>query len=190
MMLFGVGQALLRNQMATYSSQPKPKSMFGNNKKETGNKGKNSAIIQSGPTHSLNSLVQGTVIEGTVRSENDIRVDGTIKGNLHCDAKVIIGPTGHVEGEVTCKNAVIEGKFDGNITVDELLNIRDSANISGDVTTDKLIVQSGATFNVSCNMGVKPAGQQVSKKQNDRKESSGQPKKQEGSVEASKATQA
>lgn len=164
--------------------------MFGNNKKEPG---KNNAILQSGPTHSLNSLVQGTVIEGTVRSENDIRVDGSIKGNLHCDAKVIIGPTGKVEGEVTCKNAVIEGAFDGNITVSELLNIRESAKISGDVTTDKLIVQSGATFNVSCNMGVKPGGrqQEVSKKQHDRKDSSSNPsKKQEGSVEASKATQA
>jgi len=162
--------------------------MFGNNKKETG---KSSTILQSGPTHSLNSLVPGTVIEGTVRSENDIRVDGTIKGNLQCDAKVIIGPTGRVEGEVMCKNAVIEGAFDGTITVSELLNIRESANISGDVTTDKLIVQSGATFNVSCNMGVKPNGQQqVNKKQNEHKESSSnQSKKQAGRVEASKATQ-
>lgn len=104
-------------------------------------------------SHSLNSLVKGTVVEGTVKSESDIRIDGTIKGKLFCDAKVIIGPSGYVEGEIRCENAVIEGKFEGNLQVSELLNIRETANISGEVRTNKLIVQSGATFNVACSMG-------------------------------------
>lgn len=126
--------------------------MFGStNKKEAGNS-KGNTSMPSG-THSLNSLVQGAMVEGTVKSENDIRVDGAIKGKLFCDAKVIIGPTGTVEGEIRCQNAVIEGKFEGAIEVNELLNVRESANISGEVVTNKLIVQSGAVFNVTCNMG-------------------------------------
>ena len=135
--------------------------MFGsNNKKEVSRstKTKSSTIIPSSNSHSLNSLVQGTVVEGSVKSVSDIRVDGTIKGKLICDAKVIIGPTGFVEGEIRCKNAVIEGKFEGNLEVAELLNIRESAKISGDVITNKLIVQSGAVFNVACTMG---AGKKV-----------------------------
>ena len=63
--------------------------------------------------HSLNSIVEGTNIEGTVNANSDIRVDGAIKGKLFCDAKVIIGPTGKVDGEIRCENAVIEGKFEG-----------------------------------------------------------------------------
>lgn len=126
--------------------------MFSSNKKEV-SKSKSSSIMPSAATHSLNSLVQGTVVEGSVKSESDIRVDGTIKGKLFCDAKVIIGPTGYVEGEITCKNAVIEGKFNGMLQVTELLNVRESATVEGEVSTNKLIVQSGATFNVNCNMG-------------------------------------
>jgi cytoskeletal protein CcmA (bactofilin family) len=127
--------------------------MFGgNNKKEVSKIKSGPATVSSG-SHSLNSLVQGTVVEGSVKSESDIRVDGTIKGKLMCDAKVIIGPTGLVDGEIHCKNAVIEGKFEGVLNVEELLNIRESASVSGDVTTNKLIVQSGAVFNVSCTMG-------------------------------------
>ena len=136
--------------------------MFGSNK-ETNSK--NNSTTHTTNTHSLNSLVQGTVIEGTVRSESDIRIDGTIKGNLHCDAKVIIGPTGHIEGEVSCQNAVIEGTFNGQINVTALLNIRESAKVSGDVTTDKLIVQSGAVFNVNCHMGVKKTSKNTHKAQ-------------------------
>ena len=127
--------------------------MFGNKKKESAPK-KNS-IIPTTASHSLNSLVHGTIVEGTVKSESDIRVDGVIKGSLNCSAKVIIGPTGFVEGEVRCVNAVIEGRFEGNLSVAELLNVRETAKVVGDVKTNKLIVQSGAVFSVSCKMGVK-----------------------------------
>lgn len=128
-------------------------SMFNskeNNKKEA----TKANPAPAGPSgHALNSVVNGTTVEGSVQSASDFRVDGTIKGKLFCDAKVIIGPTGFVDGEIRCKNAVIEGKFEGVIKVSELLNVRESAKISGDVTTGKLIVNSGAEFNVTCTMG-------------------------------------
>lgn len=97
----------------------------------------------------LNSLVQGTQMEGKVKAKTDIRVDGVIKGDLQCDAKVIIGPTGTIEGTVNCRNAVIEGKFDGTLYVAELLNVRETANVTGEVTYGKLIVQSGAIISGS-----------------------------------------
>jgi len=124
--------------------------MFGSKKKETSTSGKS---VNVPGTHALNTLVHGTVVEGTIKAENDIRVDGVIKGSLNCNAKVIIGPSGQIEGEIRCINAVIEGSFDGTLSVSELLHVRETARISGDVKTNKLIVQSGAVFNVSCKMG-------------------------------------
>jgi len=79
-------------------------------------------------------------------------VDGTIKGKLICQAKVIIGPTGMVDGEIRCQNAVIEGRFKGQLFVSELLNVRETAEVEGEITTNKLLVQSGAKFNVACHM--------------------------------------
>ncbi|MEO6039999.1 MAG: polymer-forming cytoskeletal protein [Saprospiraceae bacterium] len=102
----------------------------------------------------LNALVKGTVVEGTVRCDSDLRVDGTIKGKLTCKSKVIIGPTGVVEGEIDCQNAVIEGRFKGKLSVSELLNVRETAEVDGEISTNKLLVQSGARFNVSCKMEV------------------------------------
>ena len=125
--------------------------MFNSKKEVTQSK---KGIIPTTTSHSLNTLVKGTVVEGTVKSESDIRIDGVIKGSLNCNAKVIIGPSGFIEGEVKCANAVIEGKFEGSLQVSELLNVRENAKVSGDVRTNKLIVQSGAVFNVDCKMGV------------------------------------
>ena len=127
--------------------------MFSGNKKETTKSKTPTAKPTSNGNGGLNSLVQGTSVEGTIQSDSDIRIDGKIKGKLVCNAKVIIGPTGHISGEVNCKNAVIEGNFDGILQVKELLNVRETAKIDGEVTTNKLIIQSGAIFNVSCVMG-------------------------------------
>lgn len=127
--------------------------MFGNNSSNDKKEAAKSTSPVAPGSHALNSIVQGTVVEGSVNSKSDFRVDGTIKGKLFCDAKVIIGPTGLVEGEIRCKNAMVEGKFEGILNVSELLNIRESAIVSGDITTSKLIVQSGAVVNGNCNMG-------------------------------------
>ena len=121
--------------------------MFGSSKpkKEESKHVKSS----SSSTNALNSLVQGTFVEGKIKATNDIRIDGTIKGELFCDAKVIIGPSGVVEGTIKCKNAVIEGRFSGNLIVKELLNIRETAKVKGEVSYGKLVVQSGAVISGS-----------------------------------------
>jgi len=127
--------------------------MFGS-KKETKPASTKRASSPSNASNSLNSLVKGTKVEGTVTSENDIRVDGTIEGTLTCKAKVIIGPSGVIKGDVKCENAVIEGRLEGNLSVAQLLSVKESAEVHGDVITNKLSVQPGATFNVSsCRMG-------------------------------------
>ncbi|MBP7272758.1 MAG: polymer-forming cytoskeletal protein [Saprospiraceae bacterium] len=123
--------------------------MFGSKSNNSPMANKNLATT---PSASINTLVKGTVVEGTVVSENDIRIDGTIKGTLNCNAKVIIGPTGYIDGQVRCTNAVIEGRFTGTLQVAELLSVRETAEISGEIATGKLVVQSGAVFNVSCAM--------------------------------------
>ena len=131
--------------------------MFGSKdtkKKEPVSKKPTSSSSSPSPSsNSINSIVTGTQIEGKVKSNNDFRIDGTLIGTLDCKGKVIIGTSGVVDGEIICANALIEGKFDGNLTVKELLSVKDSAKITGEIVTDKLLVQSGAVFNVQCQMG-------------------------------------
>ena len=125
--------------------------MFNNSKNDT--KNKTNGLIPSASSSSSNSLVQGTHIEGTVQADKDIRIDGTLRGNLNCKGKVIIGPTGHITGDVQCENAVIEGRFEGVLLVNDILHVKETARVEGDVTTQKLVVQPGSIFNVKCKMG-------------------------------------
>ncbi len=124
--------------------------VFPNSKKEEVRSTNGSA---AGGPMAINTLVKGTTVEGNVSSESDIRVDGSIKGNLMCRARVVIGSTGTIEGEIRCVNAVIEGSFNGKLWVEDTLNIRETATVNAEVQTNKLVVQAGATFNGSVKMG-------------------------------------
>ena len=103
--------------------------------------------------NNLNIIGNGTSISGDVTSNGDIRIDGSITGNLNTKAKLVLGAPGTILGEVHCKNSEISGKVEGKITVEELLVLKSTARIYGDIITSRLSIEPGALFTGTCNMG-------------------------------------
>ncbi len=106
-------------------------------------------------SNAVNIIGQGTTIQGEIVCDGDIRIDGMVKGTVTSKAKIVIGVTGSVDGDIICDNADISGKIFGTVEVDELLFLKSSAYIEGNITTGKFVVETGAKFNGSCRMGVK-----------------------------------
>jgi cytoskeletal protein CcmA (bactofilin family) len=103
-------------------------------------------------TPTINLISNGTDITGDVKSNGDIRIDGSLTGNLSTKGKVVIGPTGRIKGEVNCKNSEVSGIIEGKISVGQLLNLKASSKIFGDIATAKLAIEPGARFTGNCNM--------------------------------------
>lgn len=101
---------------------------------------------------SINFLGTGTTIKGIVKSNGDFRIDGVLNGSINSKGKVVVGPSGRVEGEILCQNADISGEIHAKIVVHELLTLKSSAIIKGDIFTNKLAIEPGAKFTGSCNM--------------------------------------
>ena len=99
-----------------------------------------------------NSLTKGTKIIGTIITDDDIRIDGVVEGDLQCKGKVVIGQQGLLKGNIECQNAEILGKTQGKITCHDLLVLRQTSQIIGDVITQTLIVEAKAVFNGTCKM--------------------------------------
>ena len=135
------------------------------------NKNSDSAKAEGG-TSSINLIGAGTVVEGDIKSNGDIRIDGTVIGNIVSKSKVVVGATGTIDGNVTSQNADVSGSIKGKVTVNELLFLKSSANIQGDIITGKLVVEVGATFTGTCNMGPMIKDMHKSEKQNELKEKS------------------
>ena len=126
--------------------------MFGSKNEKQNNNG---AVVSANVS---NSIVEGTSIIGNITAPNDIRIDGTLQGKLHCNGRVIIGPQGKIEGDITCINAIIEGSFIGNLNVKELLTVKETGVINGDINCDKLFIQTGAVFIVSVILVIRHLG--------------------------------
>lgn len=104
-------------------------------------------------SHSVNLIGAGTVIKGDIKSDGDIRIDGTLKGSINSKGKIVVGTTGIVEGEIICQNADISGTIKAKITVSEILSLKPTAKLTGDIITNKLAIESGAEFSGTCSMG-------------------------------------
>jgi cytoskeletal protein CcmA (bactofilin family) len=104
-------------------------------------------------TPSVNIIGNGTEINGNIKTNGDLRIDGFIKGTIVATGKVVVGSTGRVEGEISCQNADISGDVKAHIKVTELLSLKASATVSGDIFTNKLAIEPGAVFTGACKMG-------------------------------------
>jgi len=117
------------------------------------NKGVISRPADTSGNGAINIIGNGTVIEGEISSNGDIRIDGIIRGSVTSKAKVVIGSTGQVEGDIVCQNADISGSVLGKTNVAEMLFLKTPARINGDIQTGKLVVEVGASFTGNCSMG-------------------------------------
>src|SRR6266498_1415445 len=95
----------------------------------------------------------GTTLKGDISSNSDLRIDGTIIGNVTSSSKIVIGASGNVEGDLTGNQADIVGKVSGNIQTKDLLQLRGDCIVNGNVSAGKLQVEPTATFNGQCHMG-------------------------------------
>jgi cytoskeletal protein CcmA (bactofilin family) len=81
-----------------------------------------------------------------------------LAGNLKTKGKLVIGETGSIKGEITCKNTVVEGSVNGKITVSELLTLKATSSLKGDINTRRLAIEPGAKFTGNCNMSMDAVG--------------------------------
>lgn len=117
-------------------------------------KTKSDGLELSGPPVSTSaSLIgAGTTMKGDITSNGDLRIDGTLVGNIHCTAKVVIGANGNVQGDIHGQQADIMGKVTGTIKVKDLLMLKGGSVVNGNLEAAKLQIEPTANFNGECHM--------------------------------------
>jgi len=105
------------------------------------------------PVSASASLIgAGTTMKGDITSNGDLRIDGTLVGNIHCSAKVVIGANGVVQGDINGQTADIMGKITGTIKVKDLLQLKGGSLVNGNIQATKLQIEPTANFNGECHM--------------------------------------
>jgi cytoskeletal protein CcmA (bactofilin family) len=110
---------------------------------------------------STTTISKGTVLQGSVETFGNLRVEGKIVGNIKSKSKVVLSESAVLEGNLVSQNAEIAGEIKGIVEVSDVLVLKPTAIIHGDIITGKLVVESGATFNGNCKMGSQNANKKI-----------------------------
>ncbi len=108
--------------------------------------------MKADPAKELNLIGQGTVVEGKLRTQGSVRIDGKVTGDVTASEGLAIGLTGEVEGNLTAKNITIGGKVRGSINASEKLVFESKSTIRGDIRAAKLVVDEGCVFDGKVSM--------------------------------------
>ena len=87
-----------------------------------------------------------TSIVGTIKSDGNIRIDGTVEGDIEVLGNLIIGETGRVIATLKAQNVHVSGAVKGEITAVEQLEISPTGKVWGDITTAALHIEPGGLF--------------------------------------------
>lgn len=99
-------------------------------------------------------LTDGTEIDGEVRFNEELRVDGKIGGRIVSDSgRLLVGESGQIEAEVHVGVASISGTVSGTLVATVRVEIHSTGKFYGDIRTPALIIEEGAIFEGQCEMG-------------------------------------
>src|SRR5262245_47740858 len=82
-------------------------------------------------------------LEGTLRSNANVRLDGTFSGTLEIDGNVLVGETAKITADINAKNVSIAGAVRGNVSGKKVQLLR-TGRIWGDIHAMALTTEEGA----------------------------------------------
>jgi cytoskeletal protein CcmA (bactofilin family) len=92
------------------------------------------------------ALGPGTLIEGKFTFDSPVRIDGTIRGEVHSSSLLIIGEEGVVEGLMCVGSLIVLGRAKGSIVADESVQIGSSGEVVADIEGGLLAIEYGGKF--------------------------------------------
>jgi cytoskeletal protein CcmA (bactofilin family) len=83
------------------------------------------------------------VMEGVLRSQANVRLDGTFTGTLEIAGNVLVGETARINADINAKNVSIAGAVRGNVNGKKVQLLR-TGRIWGDIHATALTTEEGA----------------------------------------------
>ncbi len=86
----------------------------------------------------------GFVIEGSIEGNGDIRIAGSIKGDVRLEGNLAIEPGARIVGAVSADNVTLGGYLEGNINASTHVTLLETAQLVGDLKAKILTVTAGS----------------------------------------------
>lgn len=92
------------------------------------------------------SIGPNTSVVGTLKTDGDVRVDGSFEGDIEVLGNVIVGVTGRVIAGIKATNIHVAGAVRGDLFAEDQLQISETGRVWGDITARGLQIEPGGVF--------------------------------------------
>ena len=99
------------------------------------------------------TIGEHTTVDGAFRSENSIRIRGTVQGEIESQRAILVEEQANVTAKVTAQTVTVAGQINGQIYCSGRVEIRPTGRVIGEINAGTLIMQEGAFFEGHLKMG-------------------------------------
>lgn len=104
------------------------------------------ASVRPAPS-SVSRLGSTLKINGTISGSEDLQIDGRVQGPISLQGqKITVGSTGHLDSDISAREAVVHGRVSGNICAGDRVEIKKGSEVIGDIVTARISIEDGAHF--------------------------------------------
>lgn len=93
-------------------------------------------------------------IEGEIEGDEDLVIQGQVKGKIHSQKGLVVDETGRVEAMVKTKSMTVSGSLTGDVEASESIEISKGGKVVGDLKSPRVIIADGAKFKGHIEMGM------------------------------------
>lgn len=109
------------------------------------------------------AIGRGVTIIGDVVSQEDLFIDGDIKGNVEVqNSRCTVGPNGKAKSNLKAREVIIQGQVQGDVEATQKITIRKEGSLVGNIKTTGIIIEDDAYFKGSIDI-VRNTGQSAEK---------------------------
>ena len=94
------------------------------------------------------------VIDGEITGEEDLVIQGTVKGRISLKESLYVEESGVVEAAIETQNVDISGQVTGNITASDKVELKAQCRVVGDIKAPRILIADGASFKGNVDMDV------------------------------------
>lgn len=92
------------------------------------------------------------VVDGELGGEEDLIIQGTVRGRVRCGGALIVEAGAVVEAEVSAASLEIGGHVIGNVHATDRVDLKNTACVVGDIRAPRINIAEGASFKGNVNM--------------------------------------
>ena len=94
------------------------------------------------------------VIDGEISGDEDLVIQGTVKGRISLKESLYVEGSGVVEADIETQNVEIAGRVTGNIVASDKVELKQDCRVVGDIKAPRILIADGASFKGNVDMDV------------------------------------